>query len=266
MVTISAVYHTSAVGRFPKMRSKTELLRFQQASDARKVYFLSNLCSGDRSDYIYWKLFFLDHRSLNLYFFGMSRSLIFGHKKKTVWNTFGTLLGLFMNTFRTVCEQLEDSWKTPCEQLEDSWKTVGEQLGQSMNTLGTVHEHFWTVERHSADCPPTVHKLFQKCSQTVPKVFMDSSKSVPIFWLDFRNPWIWSRRLTKIFFFNILILSNIPEKLGSVGTRIEQYWFSLLSTANELTLKKASEVWIKKVFYSQWTKNHVSPSSVNRFW
>ena len=137
----------------------------------------------------------------------------FWTQKKTVWNTFGTLLGLFMNTFRTVCEQLEDSWKTPCEQLEDSWKTVGEQLGQSMNTLGTVHEHFWTVERHSADCPPTVHKLFQKCSQTVPKVFMDSSKSVPIFWLDFRNPWIWSRRLTKNFFsiywYNRTFLRNL---------------------------------------------------------
>ena len=95
-------------------------MRFQQASDARKVYFLSNLCSGDRSDYIYWKLFFFGSPLTEFIFFRHVQISDFWTQKKTVWNTFGTLLGLFMNTFRTVCEQLEDSWKTPCEQLEDS--------------------------------------------------------------------------------------------------------------------------------------------------
>ena len=102
---------------------------------------------------------------------------------------------------------------------------------------------------HFRDSPESVPGLFQKCPGTVPKVSRDCpesvSKDTQYFDRIFEMHEFGVVGGPKYIFFNILIQSNIPEQSGSIGTRVEQYGFSLVSTLNWMTLSNHSDYRLK---------------------
>ena len=100
------------------------------------------------------------------------------------------------------------------------------------HTFGTVPTHFW-------NSPNTLLEQSQHTSGTVPTHSGTVPNTRNIFDRIFEMHEFGVVGRPKNIFFNILIQSNIPEQSGSIGTRVEQYGFSLLSGLNWITLKEA---------------------------
>ena len=186
-------------------------MRFQQASDARKIYFLSDLCSGHHSNYIYEKLNFLGIATNSTGIFSTwSDSDFWTHFWYSLvqfWYSFGTVLVQFMYSCDTV-EQLYQN----CTKLYRI-KTVSNCIKTVLDTVliqfGTVLYSYTTVPRLYHDCTTTVPQLYHDCIKTVPKLYQNCIKNciktVALFWWIFEMHEFGVVGGPKYIFFNILI-------------------------------------------------------------
>ena len=136
------------------------------------------------------------------------------------WYSLCTVYVQFMYSCDTVEQLYQNCTKLyqNCTQLYQnctwySFDTVRYSFVQLHNCPKTVS---WLYH----NCTATVSRLYQNCTKTVPKLYQKLYQNCSTILMNFWNAWIWSRRWTKIYFFQY---TNIIKHSWAIWARGNSY-------------------------------------------